>query len=95
MTPDAKGAPMPHLKCEPCRSRLYRAGSGDQDGDLCPACGSLLEPVDELAQVVGFRLITSVDATDGTASGPHQRIADRLADMIVRRQAAYAEAQLD
>jgi len=86
---------MPHLKCEPCRNRLYRAGSGDQVGDLCPACGSLLEPVGELAEVVGFRLIRSADSPDGAASGPHQRIADRLADMIVRRQAAYAEAHLD
>src|SRR3954471_20010221 len=77
---------MPHLKCEPCRNRLYRAGSGDQVGDLCPACGSLLEPVGQLAELVGLLV----------GSGrSHQRLADQLGDLIVRRHAAYAEARLD
>ena len=62
---------MPHLKCQPCRNRLYRAGSGDQVGDLCPACGSLLEPVGQLAEVVGFRLVRFAARADGTTSSPH------------------------
>src|SRR4051812_27678698 len=78
---------MPHLKCEPCRNRLYRAGSGDQVGDLCPACGSLLEPVGQLAELVGFQLAGAADS--------HQRVADQLGDLIVRRQSADAEARLD
>ena len=78
---------MPHLKCEACRNRLYRAGSGDQVGDLCPACGSLLEPVGQVAELVGFQLVGS--------AGPHQRLADQLGDLIVRRQAAYVEARID
>jgi hypothetical protein len=86
---------MPHLKCQPCRNRLYRAGSADEVGDLCPACGSLLEPVGALAEVVGFRLTRLADTGDGAASSAHQRIADQLADMIVRRQAARAEARLN
>jgi len=86
---------MPHLKCESCRTRLYRAGSSDQVGDLCPACGSLLEPVGQLVEIVGYRLIRSAEAADGAASSPHQRIADQLAELIVRRQAARAEARLD
>jgi hypothetical protein len=86
---------MPHLKCESCRTRLYRAGSGDQVGDLCPDCGCLLEPVGELAELVGFRLIRFADAAGGAAGSPHQRIADQLGDLIVRRQAAYADARLD
>jgi hypothetical protein len=86
---------MPHLKCEPCRNRLYSAGSGDRVGDLCPGCGSLLEPVGELAELVGFRLIRSANAADGAASSPHERLADQLGDLMVRRQAAYAEARLD
>jgi Zn-finger nucleic acid-binding protein len=73
---------MPHLKCESCRTRLYLAASGDEVGDLCPACGSLLEPVGELAELIGFQLIECV--------GSHQRIADRLGDLIARRQEAYA-----
>jgi len=86
---------MPHLKCEPCRTRLYRAGTRDQVGDLCPVCGSLLEPVGELAELVGFRLNTPAKAIDDAASSPHQRIADQLADLIVRRQAAFADAGRD
>lgn len=86
---------MPYLECEPCRRRLYRAGSGDQVGDLCPGCGSLLEPVGELAALVGLGLIRSAKAADGAASSPHQRIADQLGDLIVRRQAAFAEVRLD
>jgi hypothetical protein len=74
---------------------MYRAGSGDQIDDLCPACGSLLEPVGELAAVVGFRLITFADTADDGASSPHHRIADRLTDLIVRRQAAHAKARID
>ena len=86
---------MPHLRCEPCGNRQYRAGSGDQVGDLCPGCGSLLEPVGELAELVGFRLVASAAAAEGAASNAHQPLADRLGDLIVRRQAAYAEAELD
>lgn len=86
---------MPHLKCQPCRNRLYRAGSGDQVGDLCPVCGSLLEPVGELAEVVGFQLTRLPERASEGVSSPHARIADQLADMIIRRQAAYSEAELD
>ena len=36
---------MPHFKCLACKTRLYSAaGPGDLVGDLCPTCGSLLEP---------------------------------------------------
>jgi hypothetical protein len=49
---------MPHFKCEGCRTRLYTvAAPADLIGDLCPECGSLLEPVGELAEIVGFRAI--------------------------------------
>jgi hypothetical protein len=27
-------------------------------GDLCPSCGSLLEPVGSVAEVIGFRRVT-------------------------------------
>jgi hypothetical protein len=37
---------MAHLKCLACTTRFYRADSeADSIGDLCPVCGSLLEPV--------------------------------------------------
>ena len=54
---------MPHFKCVGCKTRLYSATApADRVGDLCPECGSLLEPVSELAEIVGFRAIKRRDA---------------------------------
>jgi hypothetical protein len=88
---------MAHYKCEACKTRLYGAGSPpDLVGDLCPECGSLLEPVGGLAEVVGFRLIKPRDGTaDVGASGTHQRIADQVDDFLTRRAAILAQARLD
>jgi hypothetical protein len=49
---------MPHFKCVACKIRTY--GPGSQPGrvaDVCPQCGELLEPVGELAEIVGFQEI--------------------------------------
>jgi hypothetical protein len=88
---------MPHFKCLACKTRLYSAaGRADLVGDLCPGCGSLLEPVGEPAEVAGFRSIRSRDGpADGGASGTHQRIADRFGDFIARRETILAQARLD
>jgi hypothetical protein len=88
---------MPYFKCAPCKTRLYSAaGAADLVGDLCPGCGSLLEPVGEFAEVVGFRSIRSGDsAADGGASNTHQRIADRFGGFVARREAFLAQARLD
>jgi hypothetical protein len=88
---------MPHFKCIACKTRLYStAGPSDLVGDLCPGCGSLLEPVADLAEVVGFGSIRSREsAADGCASGTHQRIADRFGGFIARREAILAQARLD
>jgi hypothetical protein len=88
---------MPHFKCLACKTRLYRgAGRDDAVGNLCPGCGSLLEPVRELAEVAGFRSIRAcAGAADGGAAGTHQRIADRFGDLMARRRAFLAQAQLD
>lgn len=49
---------MPHLKCEACRIRLHSPQSPiDEVGELCPVCGSLLEPVRRLSELMGLRLI--------------------------------------
>jgi hypothetical protein len=50
-------------------------------GDLCPDCGALLEPVGELAEIVGFRSIKPRG---------QQRIADRLDDLFASRAQAVA-----
>lgn len=80
---------MPHYKCVPCRARLYVPRSPDElDGDLCPDCGCLLEPVSDLSELVGFRSIEPIDGdADGAKSAPHQRVADRI-DEFARRRAA-------
>jgi hypothetical protein len=88
---------MPHFKCVACKARLYSAaGPADLVGDLCPGCGSLLEPVDELAEIVGFRAIKDRDsAADDSPPGRHQRIADRVDDFFARRETILAQARLD
>jgi hypothetical protein len=88
---------MPHFKCLACKTRLYSAARPSEGvGDLCPGCGSLLEPVGTLAEIVGFRSITSRDsAADDGPAGTHQRIADRVDDFFARREAILAQARLD
>ena len=88
---------MPHFKCVACRTRLYSAAApADLVGDLCPGCGSLLEPVGELAEIVGFRAIKQRDsAADDSPPGTHQRIAGRVDDFFARRKAILAQARRD
>jgi len=87
-----------HLhKCQVCRTRLYCAETpADVVGDLCPGCGSLLEPVGELAEIVGFRAITTRNGSGecGTPS-THQRLADRVGDLVTHRDTALTQARQD
>jgi len=85
---------MPHFKCVACKRRLYgAAGLDDLADDLCPGCGSPLEPAAELAEIVGYRSIKSNDgAADDSPPGAHQGIADNF---LVRREAILAQARLD
>ncbi len=85
---------MPHFKCLVCKARLYAPASpGDQVGDLCPGCGSLLDPVGELSEIVGFQSIKPRDGGAAGAPGAHQRIADRIGDLLERRAARDADAE--
>lgn len=53
---------MPHSKCVACRIRLYSAAvPAEQVGDLCPTCGALLEPVESLTEVVGYKRVALRD----------------------------------
>jgi hypothetical protein len=53
---------MPHFKCVTCKTRIYNArGPADRADESCPGCGSPFEPVHELAELVGYRVITSAD----------------------------------
>ena len=50
---------MPHSKCVVCKIRLSSAGApAEMVGELCPSCGSLLEPVGTLVEVIGFRRVS-------------------------------------
>jgi hypothetical protein len=45
--------------------RLYSAaGLADVLDDLCPGCGSPLEPVGDLTEIVGFRSVAPHDDAD-------------------------------
>jgi hypothetical protein len=88
---------MPHFKCVACKTRLYSAASPeDMVGDLCPGCGCLLEPVAELAEVVGFRAIKRHESSASSgAVGVHERLADQIGEVRARREANRSEARLD
>ena len=76
---------MSDFKCVPCRTRTRHAE--DVGGDRCPACGSPLERVGKLTEVVGFQSIT-------TAEHPVDDAAC-LGDFTARRNAMYAERVRD
>jgi hypothetical protein len=58
---------MPQLKCVACKTRL-RSRKADPIGDLCAVCGFLLEPVADLGEIVGYRVIeTRASASPGVS----------------------------
>jgi Zn-finger nucleic acid-binding protein len=68
---------MPHFKCVRCRTRLCSASArADLVFDLCPSCGSVLEPVGEPAEIVGFQSITKAMDSLG---GSHEAVAEAIA----------------
>ena len=57
---------MPHFKCVRCRTRLFSASArAELVGDLCPGCGTLLEPVGALTESVGFQAIKQRSLDEG------------------------------
>jgi hypothetical protein len=78
--------PMAHLKCLACKTRLQsRESPADPIGDLCPVCGSLLEPVGDLDEIVGYRVIASPDSSSHSgASRTGRLIAGRVGEILAR-----------
>ena len=76
---------MPDFKCAACRIRIRQAG--DVAADPCPDCGSPLQPVGELAEVVGFRSVTTGDRQVDDAAP--------VGDFTGRRNALYAQRVRD
>jgi hypothetical protein len=84
-----------YFKCVTCKARLYSVANPDSlVRDLCPGCGAMLEPVGELAEVVGYR---SIKLRDDPAQPPpgHGVLIDRFADVLTGRRARSAQAALD
>ena len=85
---------MPHYKCVACRTRLQVWGSSTElVKDLCPECGSHLEPVAELGELVGLRSIQSGDRADDAAGQGVRRSNTPRVDAFVTRRAAILERE--
>jgi hypothetical protein len=86
-SPDER-TPMRDFKCVACRIRTRHAGDTfGAGGDRCPGCGSPLEPVGELGEVVGFRSVTT---TEHPVDDPAP-----VGDFTARRNAMYARRVRD
>jgi hypothetical protein len=84
-----------YLKCTSCKARLYSVATFDRlGGELCPACGAVLEPVGELAELFGYRSIEAVaDPTARpVASGV---VVNRFTELLAARQEREAAAALE
>jgi DNA-directed RNA polymerase subunit RPC12/RpoP len=80
---------MPHYKCGACRTRLQVWGSPTElVRDLCPTCGSRLQSVAALAELVGMRSIQSGDRADaGTGQGVRRTNTPSVDEFVARRAA--------
>ena len=79
---------MPCFECLECKTRLHgTASETDPIGDLYPVCGSLLEPVGDLGEIVGCGVIVARGGRSHSgASGAGRRIAGRVGGIIARRE---------
>jgi hypothetical protein len=82
-------ASVPYFKCVPCKIRVPASGAQTAltDGS-CPSCGSALEPVSKLTEVLEFRSPNLFDP-----SVP-PRVAERVADISGGRPVAEAQAAI-
>jgi hypothetical protein len=79
---------MRDYKCIACRTRTRHAGdTHDGAGDRCPSCGSPLELVSDLTQIVGFRAFATADPAIADAAP--------LGDFTAHRNAMYAQRVRD
>ena len=83
---------MPYLDCLACNTRLYSTDcQADSIGDLCPDCGSLLEPVGDLGEIVRYRVIETRGSTSPHgASRAGRLIAGRVREIIARGELKHA-----
>jgi hypothetical protein len=82
---------MSYLNCLACNTRLYSTDcQADPIGDLCPDCGSLLEPVGDVGEIVGYRVIETHGASPHGASRAGRLIAGRVGEIIARGELKHA-----
>ena len=88
---------MPHFKCLACKTRLRSAErQADLIGDLCRVSGSLLEPVGDLGENVGSRVIETRGGTSHRGvSRAGRLIAGRVGEIIARRELNHARVRLE
>jgi hypothetical protein len=88
---------MPHFKCLACKTRRRSTENpADPIGDLCTVCGSLLEPVGDLGEIVGYRVIETRGSTSHRgASGAGRLIAGCVGEIIARREFKHARVRLE
>ena len=81
---------MPYLKCVPCKVRVPATDADAALAEpLCPSCGSALEAVTDLTEVIGFR---TPDLLDRAAPGGDP---ERVTDISGGRKLAQAQAEID
>jgi hypothetical protein len=79
---------MSDFKCVACRIRTRHTGDTPRSvGDPCPGCGSPLELVGGLAEVVGYRPVSTADRLV-ESDAP-------VADLTARRNAIDAQQRRD
>lgn len=77
---------MPHYACVTCKTRVRAAQMpAEPVTEPCPRCGCLLEPVVDLADLIGSQLINRRDQAASSALVPsHRAIAVHLDEFIAR-----------
>lgn len=88
---------MPYFICLACKARLHSAASeADPIGDLCPVCGSLLESVGDLGEIVGYRAVETRGGTwPSGASRAGRLVAGRVGEIIARGGLKHAGVRLE
>lgn len=86
---------MLHFKCLACKTRHAARKRSRSDRGSCPVCGSLLEPVGDLVEIVGYGVIEtrcSTSHSGGSCAG--EPIADRVGEIIARREFKHTRVRL-
>jgi len=80
---------MPHARCRRCRARVWHEPSREEHpAALCPGCGSELEAVTDLSELVGLRALrTRPRLTHADSHDQFDRISEQIRDAVDRRRA--------